>query len=75
MKKLQLIIRYLKYSLSAKGKYSVHAPFLYAFITKILNAKTEEEHQINRRTEFKVTSYELIEEAEDSQTEERFFIN
>ena len=35
----------------------------------------EEEHQINRRTEFKVTSYELIEEAEDSQTEERFFIN
>jgi outer membrane protein OmpA-like peptidoglycan-associated protein len=42
---------------------------------KIPNAKTEEEHQINRRTEFKVTSYELIEEAEDSQTEERFFIN
>jgi len=42
---------------------------------KIPNAITEEEHQINRRTEFKVTSYELIEEAEDSQTEERFFIN
>ena len=44
MKKLQLIIRYLKYFLSAKGKHSVHAPFLYAFITKILNAKTEDEH-------------------------------
>ena len=44
MKKLQLIIRYLKYYLSAKGKHSVHAPFLYAFITKILNAKMEDEH-------------------------------
>ena len=44
MKKLQLIIRYLKYSLSAKGKHSVHTPFLYTFITKILNAKTEDEH-------------------------------
>ena len=41
MKKLQLIIRYLKYLLSAKGKRSAHAPFLYTFITKILNAKTE----------------------------------
>ena len=38
-------------------------------------AKTEEEHQVNRRTEFKVTSYELIDDDEDSQTEERFFIN
>ena len=44
MKKLQLIIRYLKYLLSAKGKHSAHAPFLYAFITEILNAKTEDEH-------------------------------
>jgi len=41
----------------------------------IVNAKTEEEHQVNRRTEFKVTSYELIDDDEDSQTEERFFIN
>ena len=44
MKKLQLIIRYLKYLLSAKGKRSAHAPFLYTFITKILNAKTENGH-------------------------------
>tara|TARA_B100000953_G_scaffold292928_1_gene280712 strand:- start:1816 stop:2601 length:786 start_codon:yes stop_codon:yes gene_type:complete len=44
MKKLQLIIRYLRYLLYAKGKHSAHAPFLYTFITKILNEKTENEH-------------------------------
>jgi len=44
MKKLQLIIRYLRYFFSAKGKHSAHAPFLYTFITKILNEKTENEH-------------------------------
>ena len=44
MKKIQLIIRYLRYLLSAKGKHSAHAPFLYTFITKILNEKTENQH-------------------------------
>jgi len=43
MKKLQLIIRYLKYLLSAKGKHSAQAPFLYNFITKVINAKKEDE--------------------------------
>ena len=41
----------------------------------IPNAKTEEEHQINRRTEFKVTSYEFIENSEDANSEEKFFNN
>jgi outer membrane protein OmpA-like peptidoglycan-associated protein len=41
----------------------------------IPNAKTEKEHQINRRTEFKVTSYEFIENSEDTDTEEKFFNN
>ena len=41
----------------------------------ILNAKNEEEHQINRRTEFKVTSYEFVDESEGEDNEERFFNN
>ena len=40
----------------------------------ITNAQTEEEHQINRRTEFKVTSYEFIDE-DQAGDEERFFNN
>ena len=40
----------------------------------ITNAKNEEEHQINRRTEFKVTSYEFIERDEPGD-DERFFNN
>ena len=43
MKKLQFIIRYLNYLLYAKGKHSVHAPFLYVFITKVLNTKTKDD--------------------------------
>ena len=39
----------------------------------ILNAKTEDEHQINRRTEFKVTSYEFIDSSNSEDEEERFF--
>ena len=39
----------------------------------ILNAKTEDEHQINRRTEFKVTSYEFIDSSNSEDDEERFF--
>ena len=41
----------------------------------IPNAKTEDEHQINRRTEFKVTSYEFIEDPENGDVEEKFFNN
>ena len=44
MIKLQLIIRYLKYFLTAKGKHSAQAPFLYHFITKVLNANKEGEN-------------------------------
>ena len=39
----------------------------------IQNAQTEEEHQINRRTEFKVTSYEFINNSSDEDEEEKFF--
>ena len=39
----------------------------------IQNAQTEEEHQINRRTEFKVTSYEFIDDSSGEDEEERFF--
>ena len=40
----------------------------------ITNAKNEEEHQINRRTEFKINSYEFIERDEPGD-DERFFNN
>ena len=39
----------------------------------ITNAKTEEQHQINRRTEFKVTSYEFIDSSNSEDDEEKFF--
>ena len=41
----------------------------------ILNAKTEDEHQINRRTEFKVTSYEFIDTSNSEDEEDKFFNN
>lgn len=42
----------------------------------IADAQTEDEHQINRRTEFKVTRYDRrSEEDSDYQDEDRFFIN
>lgn len=39
----------------------------------IKNATTEEEHQINRRTEFKVTSYQFIDSNIDENDEDKFF--
>ena len=41
----------------------------------ILNAETEDEHQINRRTEFKVTSYEFIDTSNSEDEENKFFNN
>ena len=41
----------------------------------IANAKSEDEHQINRRTEFKVTSYEFIDSSGSEDEEEKFFNN
>ena len=43
MKKWKLIIRYLKYLVVARGKHAAHAPFLFSFITKVLNKKKENE--------------------------------
>ena len=39
----------------------------------IKNATTEEEHQVNRRTEFKVTSYQFIDSNIDENDEDKFF--
>ena len=41
----------------------------------ILDAETEDEHQINRRTEFKVTSYEFIDTSNSEDEEDKFFNN
>jgi len=37
MKSVLFITRYIKYLFTAKSKYSAQAPFLYEFITKVLN--------------------------------------
>ena len=46
MKTLKLISRYLKYLLQAKGKHSAQSPFLYQFITKILEKKSKDNNCI-----------------------------
>ena len=44
MKKVKFILRYFRYLLTAKGKHFAQAPFLYSFITKVLNAKKEDKN-------------------------------
>jgi len=44
MKKVKFILRYFRYLLTAKGKHFAQAPFLYSFITKVLNAKQVDEN-------------------------------
>ena len=41
----------------------------------VVNAKTEDEHQINRRTEFKVTNYEFVDSSNSEDEGEKFFNN
>ena len=42
MKAILFIARYIKYLFAAKTKYEAHGPFLYQFITKVLNKKTQD---------------------------------
>lgn len=42
MKAFQFIIRYIKYAIIAKGKHTAQAPFLYEFITEVLNLSTDD---------------------------------
>ena len=42
MKVLQLILRYITYFFTAKGKHSAQAPFLYELITKVINESTDD---------------------------------
>jgi len=44
MKSLLFIIRYIKYFLIAKNKHSAHGPFLYNFITTVLNNKSNDKN-------------------------------
>ena len=44
MKALQLILRYIKYVFTAKGKHTAQAPFLYEFITEVLSESTDDEN-------------------------------
>ena len=40
MKALQIIFRYIRYFFAAKSKHSAQAPFLYEFITQVIDKKT-----------------------------------
>lgn len=42
MKVILFIARYIKYFCTAKTKYNAHSPFLYQFITKVLNKDTQD---------------------------------
>ena len=44
MKALQLILRYITYFFTAKGKHAAQAPFLYEFITQVINESTDDEN-------------------------------
>ncbi len=44
MKAIQFIIRYIRYFFTAKSKHAAHAPFLYHFITEVINPKNKDEH-------------------------------
>ena len=44
MKNVQFLLRYIKYFLKAKNKHYAQAPFLYEFITRVLNQKPKEEN-------------------------------
>lgn len=45
MRKLQFYIDYLCYLLCSKSKYSIHSPFVYDFIVKVLNDKSSKKNQ------------------------------
>ena len=40
MSKLLFLIKYLKYFFVSKTKHGVHSPFIYGFVTKVLNDKS-----------------------------------
>ena len=42
MKALQLILRFIKYFFTAKGKHAAQAPFLYELITQVINENTDD---------------------------------
>ena len=44
MKALQLILRYITYFFTARGKHAAQAPFLYELITQIINKNTDDEN-------------------------------
>ena len=46
MKLLRFIFKYFNYFLSAKNKHDAHSPFLYTFITKVLNVKSNDSNCI-----------------------------
>lgn len=63
MKKINLIIQYIKYLFCAKNKYKIHSPFVYDFVTKVLKDKKKypEQTEIENLLKYLKKSKQLIE--------------
>lgn len=46
MKKFEFIKNYLKYYFHAKTKYSIHSPFVFEFVTKVLECRSGDEARL-----------------------------
>ncbi|MEC9303847.1 MAG: class I SAM-dependent methyltransferase [Bacteroidota bacterium] len=44
MKKIKTVIKYLQHQIKAKNQHSAHSPFLYNFITQVINQNNKNKH-------------------------------
>jgi predicted O-methyltransferase YrrM len=57
MKKYEFIKNYIKYYFSAKTKYSIHSPFVFEFVTQVLEVKTS---QVEKLKEIEILRKSLL---------------
>ena len=48
-----IVLQYLKYLFTAKGRHGIHSPFVYAFVTNCIPTKIEKKFLIARKKLFK----------------------
>ncbi len=48
-----IVLQYLKYIFTAKGRHGIHSPFVYAFVTNCIPTKIEKKFLIARKKLFK----------------------
>lgn len=62
MKKYEFIKNYLKYYFRAKTKYSIHSPFVFEFVTKVLEGRSGSEAKLKEIEMLRKTLLSSIEE-------------